>query len=182
MFAPSFEIIGFLFANWTNWHANARLDTSRDLHDVFHTKCNKQKVATLWSVWCACSLIRERARYALVCVHFSIIDRSNDHCQRLLYIGVLLINSLFVCFAGELLSHKSLLLILEDLQYKSRQLLRKLLVLTLWPKMMCGVLLFWVDAFTRYTGINVVFEVMQSKLMYSMLGHLISGQFAKLMK
>lgn len=50
---------------------------------------------------------------------------------------------------------------MDELQYKSRLLLEKYLLQTVWPtfKMMYAMVLFWIDAFARYTGINAVFEV-----------------------
>lgn len=68
--------------------------------------------------------------------------------------------SLFIC-AGTLLSQKSLVQALDEVQYKSRVIFEKYAMHTVWPtfKMIFAVILFWIDAFARYTKINVIFEV-----------------------
>jgi len=62
--------------------------------------------------------------------------------------------------AGTLLSQKSLVQVLDEVQYKSRVILEKYTMHTVWPtfKMIYAVILFWIDAFARYTKINVIFE------------------------
>lgn len=59
--------------------------------------------------------------------------------------------------AGTLLSQKSLLRVMDELQYKSRLLLEKHLLQTVWPtiKMMYTTTLLWI---IRYTSINSVFQ------------------------
>lgn len=49
----------------------------------------------------------------------------------------------------------------EAMINKSREIIQKAFVLLSLPafKVCCAVVLFWIDAFTKYTGLNLVFEV-----------------------
>lgn len=60
---------------------------------------------------------------------------------------------------------------MEELQYKSRLLLDKYLMQSVLPtfKMMYAMVLFWIDSFAGYTGINAIFQVIYNNKINSNL-------------
>lgn len=62
---------------------------------------------------------------------------------------------------GSILTRESLTQLFELLITKSRNFIQQALLLLSFPafKICCAVVLLWIDAFTKYTGINVLFEV-----------------------
>lgn len=71
-------------------------------------------------------------------------------------------NHLIVCLTtGTLLSQKSMLQIMDMLQYKSRVCLHSSIMLMLWPtfEAMCAIFLCSIDPIARYLGFNARHEV-----------------------
>lgn len=71
------------------------------------------------------------------------------------------INRNLFSFKGSILSKESLMQLLELLMIKARNILQRALILLSFPalKMGSAMVLLWIDAFTKFTGMNVVFEV-----------------------
>lgn len=61
----------------------------------------------------------------------------------------------------------------------SRTILQKAVLLLSLPafKMCCAIVLFWIDAFTKYTGINVAFEVNLLNIQHSRHSSILIGHF-----
>lgn len=70
---------------------------------------------------------------------------------------------------GSILSKESLMQLFEALINRSREIIQKAFVLLSLPafKICCAIVLFWIDSFTKYTGINLVFEV--SRILFLIL-------------
>lgn len=71
----------------------------------------------------------------------------------------------FPSFTGSILSKESLMQLFELLIIKSRNILQKAFLLLPLPafEMCCAVVLYWLDAITKFTGIDVMFEVCSIK-------------------
>jgi len=62
--------------------------------------------------------------------------------------------------AGSILSRETLMQLFEAMIHRSKEIIQKAFRLLLLPafKFCCAMILLWIDAFTKYTGINFVFE------------------------
>ena len=68
---------------------------------------------------------------------------------------------LFCNVSGSVLTKESLMKRFDSMIVKARNFLQRAFLLLSFPafKMCCAVVMFWIDAFTKSTGINVAFEV-----------------------